>query len=111
MTKGTLKNTDIPGNAVGSQAAYLRQMVRQAETLLGFEDVLDHLFDEEVQLRSISIRCPEDDRPEYLAVVRVYWHGEKQVGFHNAPTLLEVLTGVVNRLKNRTLQFKEDKYD
>lgn len=111
MPKSTMKNTDVPGSAIGSHAAYARQMIRQAETLLGMEDVLDHLFEEDVQLRSISIRCPEDDRPEYMAVVRVFWHGEKQVAFHNAPTFLETMTGVVNRLKNRSLQFKDDKYE
>lgn len=111
MAKSDMKNTDIPGNAVGSHAAYVKQMVRQAETLMGFESVAEHMFAEEVFFRSMSIRFPEDDRPEYLAVVRVYWHGEKQVGFHSAPTLLELLTGVVNRLKNRSIKFREDSYD
>ncbi len=111
MAKEGLTNTDIPGNSVGSHAAYLKQMVRQAESLMGFESVVDHLFEEDVLLRSIAIRFPEDDRPEYLAVVRVYWHGEKQVAFHNAPTLLELLTGVANRLRNRSMKFKEDRYE
>lgn len=111
MSAGKLKNTDIPGNSVGSHAAYLRQMVRQAETLHDFERVAEHMFEEEVYLLGLSVRCPRDDAPEYLIVVRVDGPAGKQVGFHSAPTFMEAVVGVVNRLQNRSLKFKEDTYE
>lgn len=111
MSKKSLSNTDIPGNSVGSHAAYLRQMVRQAETLQDFERILERMFEEETYVTGISFRFPHDDRLEYLAVVRVDGHAGRQVGFHNAPTFLEVVTGTVERLKNNSLRFKEDEYD
>lgn len=111
MSKSGRTNTDIPGNSVGSHAAYLKQMVRQAETLVAFESVSDALWEEEVYISGISIRFPTDDRSEYLAVVRVDGPSGRQVGFHDAPTFLEVLVGVTNRLKNRSMKFKEDKYE
>lgn len=111
MTKDKAKNTEIPGNSVGSHAAYLRQMVRQAEALLDLERTVEHMFEEEWHVRGITIRFPQDDRPEYLAIVRLDGRSGKQVAFHNAPTLLEVIVGVANRLKNRSLQFKDDKYE
>ncbi len=110
MSKSTMKNTDVPGSAVGSHAAYLRQMVRQAETLQDLERTADRLFEEELLVRGITIRFPEDARPEYLAVVRVEGPGGRLVAFHNAPTFIEVVVGVVNRLKNGTMKFKEDQY-
>jgi len=110
VAKKALENTDIPGNSMGSHAAYLRQMVRVAETLQDFERVSDGLWEEDVYISGISVRFPTDDRPEYLVVVRVDGAGGRLVGFHDAPTFLEALVGVVNRLKNRSMQFKEDKY-
>jgi len=102
---------EIPGDALGSQAAYMRQLVRLAETLMEFESVSDRLWEEEVYIFGVSIRFPADDRPEYLAVVRVGGVAGKQVGFHSAPTFAEVVSGVIQRLKNRTLKFKEDEYE
>lgn len=111
MAKRKRENTDIPGNAVGSHAAYARQMIRQAETLAGVEDMLERLDDEGTFVLGMSIRFPDGDRPEYLAVVRVDGDEGRRVAFHGALTLLETLVGVVDRLKNGSMQFKEDKYE
>lgn len=102
---------EIPGNAAGSHAAYVRALVRVAEALLDFEQTAERLFEEDVHIRGMSIRMPDDDRPEYMAVVRVYEGGVKKVGFHNAPSFSEVVVGVVNRLKNRSMKFKDDEYE
>ncbi len=111
MSKSRLENTDIPGNSVGSHAAYLRQMVRQAEALASFEDLVQRLDEAGTFVQGLSIRFPQDDSPEYLAVVRVNGASGRQVGFHSAPTLLETLVGLTNRLRNGKLKFREDEYE
>ncbi len=111
MSRKIVTNTDIPGNSVGSHAAYVRQMVRNAETLLSLEQIADRLFEQDVEVRGITVRFPEDDRPEYLAVIRVMVAGSKEVGFHSAPTFIEVVVGVVTRLQNGSLKFREDTYE
>ncbi len=110
MSKARLENTDIPGNSVGSHAAYVRQLVSQAETLLGFERTLEQMFEDEMYVRGISIRFPEDDRPEYLAVVRVDGADGKQVAFHSAPTIMELIVGVAKRMSNKSMKYREDEY-
>jgi len=110
VARRPLGDTDIPGNAMGSQAAYVRQMLRQSEALLGFEDDVRRLDEADMFILTVSVRFPHGDRSEYLAVVRVDGAGGRRVGFHNAPTYLETLVGVVNRLKNGSMRFKEDVY-
>ncbi len=111
MSKSLGKNTDVPGNALASQAAYVRQLVNWAETVLTAERVFDKLFDEGVYVRGMSIRLPNDESPEYLMVVRLDGEGGKRVGFHSADTLLSLVVGTLRRLRSGSIKFKEDEYD
>lgn len=99
------------GNSVGSHAAYVRSLVRGAEELLDFERTLDQLFEEDCHVLGFSVKVPTDDRPEYMAVVRVIVGGERKVGFHNAFTLGDLVVGVARRLKNRSFKWKDDEYE
>lgn len=49
---------------------------------------------------------------DVLAVIKGVSGGEKVIAFHSDDTVTEALTGMVNRLNNGTLKWKEDKpYD
>ncbi len=109
--KGLGAYKEQPGNVVGSRAAYVRSLVRSAETLIDFEHTVEQLFEDDVYVHGLSIKLPDDDRPEYLAVVRVSIGGTKKVGFHNALTFGDVVVGVVARLKNRSFKWKDDEYE
>lgn len=112
MSKRGLGSYDeLAGNSVGSHAAYVRSLVRGAENLLSFEDTIERMFEEEIFVLGFSVKLPNDDRPEYLAVVRISVGGEKKVGFHNALTLGDLVIGVANRLRNRSFQWKDDEYE
>jgi len=101
---------DVPGNAMESQRQYVQALVRQAEVLLRIEKHADHLFEEGFELVRITLRFPTTERGSYMAVVAANDSGKAVVAFHDAPTLMECLVGVAERLENRSLKFKEDKY-
>ena len=105
------KNTDVPGDSVGSHQAYVRQLVTSSEILLDFAGVLVCLDDREQYATGLTIRFPQADNPEYLAILRVETPLGKMVAFHAAPTFLETVTGLAQRMRNGTLRFKEDAYD
>lgn len=104
------KYKDIPGNAMGSVLAYQRALMRLGEKLNEYERTLESLFDDDIIVNSMSIRHPMDEGEEYLVTVRVVRGGESLVGFHAASTLSESLEGLLNRLRNKSMKWKADKY-
>lgn len=101
---------DERGNAVASAAAYQKSLVRQAETLWRFEKVWDDYEQEGVVLTQFRVIMPGIVGGEYRIVLKCEKEGAKFVAFHSASTLIETLVGLVNRLENRSLKFKEDQY-
>jgi hypothetical protein len=98
------------GNAIESQAAYVRGLVRNAEAVLLFERVADRMFEEDTEITGISIRMPTLDKGEYLMIVRAREGNRQIVAFHSAPTLFELVAGTVQRLQNKSLKWKDDEY-
>jgi hypothetical protein len=105
-----VKYTEVPGNSMASAANYARAMVRLAESITDFERQADRLSEEDLLLTSMTVRLPGYDRTDYLLVLRGTTPQGPVVAFHNAPTLWETMEGVVNRLKNGSLKWKEDQY-
>jgi hypothetical protein len=95
---------------MGSAAAYARTLVRQAEALLLFEEVWDTYYGEDITITQIRVIHPGIAGGEYKAVIKARIGETQVVAFHNATTLLELLVGIVNRLQNRSLKFREDQY-
>jgi hypothetical protein len=101
---------DVNGNSIASHEAYQRLLVRQAETLMNFEKVVQSFWNEEVEIVSLRIILPVGEGEEYRVVLKARSKGEAFVAFHNGATFSEALVGLVNRLQNRSLKFKEDQY-
>lgn len=96
---------------VGSRGKSLDKLLRkQAETLGYFEELLDKRYDEMFEIRSISLKPPSEDRAEWFAVVRASAEGVPLVGFHSGATIAETLVGLVNRIDNRSMKWRDDEY-
>lgn len=98
------------GNSMASEAAYQRTLIRQAEVLLRFETVWQDYFEEDAVLTQVRVIFPGIVGGEYRVVLKAEMQEGKFVAFHNAPTLIEALVGLVNRLENKSLKFREDQY-
>lgn len=102
---------DVPGNAMQSVANYQRRMIRLGETLMRTEPVLEGLFAEDVEVRSVTVKFPSEESGDYFVIVRAYVKGKGHVAFHAAATFAEAVEGVAARLKNRSLKWKVDMYE
>lgn len=100
---------DKSGKTVSSQAAYSRALLRQAETLLSFEELWDHLDSQGFTITQLRIKHPGVLGGEYQLIVKARSVEGDVVAFHNAGSLSELLVGFVNRLHNRTIKFREDR--
>lgn len=65
--------------------------------------------DDATFITEVRFKMAGDEFEEVLGIVKTNGPHGKQIAFHYAPSLVEALSGIVNRLNNGTLKFKEDK--
>lgn len=104
------KERDVPGNSMASALAYQKSLIKQAEALWRFDRILGAYLDEDVRLTAMRVIIPTLDGDEFRIVLKAERGGEKYVAFHAGGTLIEALVGLLARLENKTLKFKEDQY-
>lgn len=105
------KVKDVPGNAIASFGAVERHMQMTGaalEELPRTFERLAELYDTEV--RGISIRVGEVVGDEWLLTLRADIEGRPHVTFHAATTPGELFRGLVARLRNGSVKWKEDSY-
>lgn len=101
---------DVPGNAVASAQNYARAMIRHGEAIEYMERICDNYFEEDIEVDSLRVRAPREEGGEWLTIVKA-WHGDKpMVAFHSAMSFAEALVGTLNRMKNKTLRWKDDEH-
>lgn len=110
MSEKANKNGDVPGNVLGTQALFDRQMIRAASILVHTDKALERFDDDDCVVSRVVIRMPEVAGGEYLAVVNMTRLGEKFVAFHRAGTYMECVIGLSERLVNGSIKWTPDKY-
>jgi len=101
---------ETPGDSRGSLLAYQRAMLRFAEKVNQHEALIDRMFSDDMIVTGATVRYPMDEGDEYLIVMRARNMGSPVVCFHGAATLLEAWEGLLNRLQNKSIMWKADKY-
>lgn len=101
---------EVPGNALGSQLAYQKALIRFAEKLNSYEAALQYLFDDDILVTNMTIRHPMDEGEEYLVTLRAIIGGRAKVAFHAGASMFELLEGLVNRMRRKSLKWKDDQY-
>lgn len=104
------KAEEHAGNALDSRAAYAKQMLRLGELVNTMEASIDNLWDDQIQVTSIRLSLSNETRSDVLVVIKATTEGEAILAFHSAETIPEAVTGLCNRLKNKSLKWKEDEY-
>lgn len=105
-----VKYTELPGDARGSQLNYERALVRQAEALHEWERLASRDYEDDQIYVGLSIRIPHNEGEDYLLTLRCFRAGEKFVAFHAAPTMVEALVGMVNRVRNKSMRWRDDQF-
>ncbi len=77
---------------------------------LVFERRAEQMAEEGLKLKSISIRLPTEDSPDYMVTIRADGESDAVVGFHGGLTLFEAVRGCLERLYNRNMKWRRDEY-
>lgn len=104
------KDGEVSGNAMASAMAVQRQLIRAAEQVARAEGTFRWHEDRDRDILAIRVRMPQHAEGEYMAVVSADSDEGPVVAFHSAPTFGETIVGLLARLENDTLVWKEDKY-
>lgn len=104
------KRRDVPGNAIASRAEVERILVRLGSQLSNLDSVLEQMSSEDIWVRGLTIRLWSQENEEHLVVVKADTADGAVVAFHSAATVAELVDGLVNRCRNRSLKWKEDQY-
>lgn len=105
------KKSDNAGNTLAAQAAFDREMVRSAATIMRFDRVADRLFEgDEMVVTRISVNLPTQERDGYLAIVTATHPEGNLVAFHGGTTLLDALVGLISRLENGSIKWQKDRF-
>lgn len=101
---------EVPGNSLRSQANYERALIKAGDTLYHFESVVDGLDSDEIEVTGVTIKLPDEPGGDYLIVARGYVGGKPHVAFTGGTSLVEAMMSLVNRLRNRSMKWKVDRY-
>lgn len=93
-----------------ARAVFERECIRLAVNIRSYDTLMASLFEDDIIVTGTTIRHPLEEKEDYLITVRAIIAGEHFVAFHGAPTYHEATEGLINRLRNRTMKWKEDKY-
>lgn len=85
-----------------------RQMIRLATTIYGMERTIETWDDDDVFFRSLMIKDKRDADGGWLAIIKADGPNGGLVGFHGADTFAECVRGVVERMINKSIKFRED---
>lgn len=110
MGKGRNKGGEQPGNAIAAQAAFDRQVVEYGALALRFERALENNDENGVWIRQIKFVLPDGDKPETMGIVTGRSDEGAVVSFVVGATFAECLLQTLRRIENRSLKWRDDKY-
>lgn len=103
------KSSEVPGNARGSQALFDRELIRLGTVLLQGDHRFTAMAEEGMWIKAVKIQAPTDERAEWLVVVTVETESDAIVGFGNGDSFSSALTGTLQRIRNGSIKWQEDK--
>lgn len=108
MSKGY--KGDVPGNAMGSVAAYQKEMLRTAEIIQRVDELLQRLYEEGCDVTAFRVKAPDMTGMNWMVIGYATIDGASWVSFQAGDSFKEALVGWLNRLENRSLKWKLDEY-
>ncbi len=92
----------------GSNRIFVEIMVGVARGIIHIHEYNQSIQEEKPTLTDIRIKCDPDDEKGVLIILKGYWGSVDHVAFHRDVTITSALVGVGNRLRNGSLQWREE---
>lgn len=100
----------MPSN---TEAKYAREFSRYASriglVMMALDEMMDVKEFEEMNIREIRVKQNSDGSPGVLVVVKAIEDGRLLVGFSQGMTTSEAVSSAVERIKNNSMKWKDDK--
>lgn len=105
MTKSTRSSRMERINQAGQDLAN-----RYGAALIGADRNFEKRYEEGTHVVGLTVKLPREIGDDFLIVVRAQKEEARVVAFHGAPTFAEAVVGMLTRLQQDTLKWKEDEY-
>lgn len=83
---------------------------KAGSSVFTFDNVVERGRSEDEELRSLTVRVPDDKWGEYLIIARFDCDGEAMVSFRSGGSFAEVLCGFIRSWHARRLEMRRDEY-
>lgn len=98
------------GKGVEGHRAFVAQQLKVAEGVMQLEQALVREEEAGMSLHQLKLIAKGSDAVEWLVVLTVDTDNGPKVAFTSASSLVEALVSLGNRLRNRTLKWRDDEY-
>jgi hypothetical protein len=93
---------------VVAEQAWLTLIKRLGKAMIFMDEVMSAAADDDIRLVEVRVRPAGSGEGEYLVVVKADTPYGRQVGFHSADVPSEALRGAMERIRNKTMKWRED---
>lgn len=106
----TKSNPEVPGNAMATAAMTQRILSMAGHTVYMTDHRFDNLYTEGIAIKAIRFKNDGHPAGTWLCVVTAETESGSIVAFHNDTGFRACLLGVLARIENNSLKWKEDQY-
>lgn len=96
-------------SSINEAQRYADAVYKDWQKVDGVDRLVQRMDEADIVIRGIRFKPPDGEGMSWLAIVTADGALGDVVGFHDAPTFREVLIGLVNRLENGSVKWKENK--
>lgn len=107
---GRRTNTDVPGNAQASAAAFERYVFSLGRAWLDFERIAHDMGHAGTPIKRVTLKGPLVEGGSALIILTADSEEGPVVAFHNVDDLGTAIKGLAARLQNGSLKWKVDEY-
>ena len=106
----TMKNLEVPGNVLQTGYNVQSVMLKLARPVFLFSQRSELEPDTDKRFKLIKFKAPNLPGGEWLGIATIELEGQPYVGFHKADDFASCVQGMMNRINNGSIQWKEDQY-
>lgn len=106
----TKKDLDIPGNAVGTQLAFQKELYKEGLALRELTDHIGWLSERDFYITSLKFQMKSDDGTDVLLIVSGHGSEGHKVAFVGGSSVSDCCRTMVSMLRNERLRWQDDKY-
>lgn len=103
-------NVEVPGNVLATAALTARLLERTGHRVHMAMLAMINYEEQGLKIVRITFKAPGDVNGEWLGIITAQSENGGVVAFHSGDGFVSTVEGLLNRLNNGSLKWKEDEY-